>query len=90
MVRRLQDAWRSPPARDAGAPDPGIASSRPWQGNEPDNSSSPEEMRRYLQGKRDEAWARYRDNLSNAWKQGSTDPTAATAIETQREKWLGK
>jgi hypothetical protein len=76
--------------KDRGAPDPGVASSRPWQGNEPDNSSSPETMRVYLQGKRDQAYARYCDNLSNAWKQGTTDPTAATRIENERERYLGK
>jgi hypothetical protein len=74
--------------KDRGAPDPGIASSRPF--NQPDNSSSPETMRRYLQGERDAAWARYRDNLSTAWRQGRTDPAAASKIEAERERWLGK
>ena len=51
-------------------------------------------MRRHLrtepddnaQGRRDAAWAAYRDRLGNAWR---TDPRAATAIERQGEQWRG-
>jgi hypothetical protein len=37
-------------------------------GGQPDNSSSPERMRMYLQGRRDAAYQDYTTNLSNAWK----------------------
>jgi len=61
---------------------------------EPDMSSSAETMRRHLrtepdenaQARRDAAWAQYRDRLGNAWK---TNPSAATAIERQGERWRG-
>jgi hypothetical protein len=46
-------------------------------------------MRRH-QRRRDAAWAQYRDNLQNAWERPRSDPTAATRIEKERERWLGK
>jgi hypothetical protein len=58
-------------------------------GGQPDNSSPPEVMRRHLQGRRDEAWQSRNSELENAWR-GQTDPARATAIERQREEWLGK
>src|SRR5262249_29381518 len=93
-IRKLQDAWRSP-SRDAGVPDPGIASSRPWQGNEPD--ASEQLLRQHLrtepdataQAKRDAAWNEYRQRLSTAWQTGQTNLRAATAIERQGEQWRG-
>jgi hypothetical protein len=95
-VQKLQDAWRTP-GRDAGAPDPGIASSRPWQGGEPDNSSSAEVMRRHLrtepddnvQARRDRAYADYCARVSQAWQH--TNPTArANSVERQRQQWTGE
>jgi hypothetical protein len=79
MCDRLRAAWRTVPSRDAA---------------EPDNSSSPELMRRHLrteedngaQARRDRAWARYRDSLQNAWK---ADPQCAGRIERQGEQWRG-
>ena len=81
MVRRLEDAWRRPvgSVRDNG---------------EPDMSSSAETMRHHLrtepdenaQARRDAVWAQYPDQLGNAWK---TNPSAATAIERQGERWRG-
>jgi hypothetical protein len=81
MVRRLEDAWRRP-----------VGSVR--ANGEPDMSSSAETMRHHLrtepdenaQARRDAAWAQYRDQLGNAWK---TNPSAATAIERQGERWRG-
>jgi hypothetical protein len=81
MCAKLQDAWRTP-SRDAA---------------EPNNSSPAEVMRRHLstepddnvQARRDAAWAQYRDQLSNAWRQGRTDPNAATAIEQRLERERG-
>jgi hypothetical protein len=68
-VARLQDAWKHPPTRDGG---------------QPDSSSAPQELRRYLRGNepdddgaprrrlserpQDAEWRRYRDNLQNAWR----------------------
>jgi hypothetical protein len=81
MVKRAENAWRQPvgPVRDNG---------------EPDMSSSAETMRHHLrtepdedvQARRDAAWAQYRDQLANAWK---TNPSAATAIQRQGERWRG-
>jgi hypothetical protein len=80
MVKRAENAWRTPPTRDTA---------------EPDLGSRPEElMRAHLraeeideaQARRDRAWAAYRDQLSNAWR---TDPGRATAIERQAEMWRG-
>jgi hypothetical protein len=69
--------------RDPGRyPDPRLRT-----GGQPDNSSSPEAMRAHLQAQRDLAWNRYRDNLSNAWRQGRTDPGRADEIERQGEQW---
>jgi hypothetical protein len=91
-VRRLSQAWKHRPARDA---------------SEPDNSSPPEVMRKFLQGgdepdhdidavmrrhqrQRDDAWARYRDDLQNAWQRGrNTDPKEADWIMRQGERWRG-
>jgi hypothetical protein len=97
MIRRAENAWRTP-ARDAA---------------EPDNGSSAERMRTYLQGapaphddpaaslrghlqterneenqrRRDAAWNLYKDRLSRAYLQGRTDPSRATEIERQGERW---
>jgi hypothetical protein len=38
------------------------------------------------QGRRDAAWAQYRDRLQSAWR---TNPNAATQIERQGEQWRG-
>jgi hypothetical protein len=40
--------------------------------------------------RRDKAYQDYTTTISNAWMQGRTDPTAATRIETERERYLGK
>jgi hypothetical protein len=45
-------------------------------------------MRRH-QRQRDDAWARYRDNLQNAWQRGRTDPREADRITRQGERWRG-
>jgi hypothetical protein len=45
-------------------------------------------MRRH-QRTRDLAWSRFRDDLQNKWRTGA-DPTAATRIEKERERYLGK
>jgi hypothetical protein len=82
MCARLRDAWRTLPARDDA---------------QPDNSSPAEVMRRHLrtepddnaQARRDRAWAQYRDQLGNAWRQGRTDPSRAAEIERQGEQWRG-
>src|SRR5262249_44334985 len=37
------------------------------------------------QGARDRAWRQYRDNLSNAWRGGRTDPRRAPRIEEELE-----
>jgi hypothetical protein len=83
--------------KDAAQPDTG---SRPWEiraherGDDPDDPAA--RMRGHLQTERNEenqrrrdlAWARYRDNLQNAWQQGPRgDPSAATRIERQGEQW---
>jgi hypothetical protein len=66
--------------RDPGQyPDPRLRT-----GGQPDNSSPPEAMRRYLQGRRDEAYRNYTNGLSNAWK---ADPGRADVVERQAEKW---
>jgi hypothetical protein len=80
MIRRAQEAWRTPPnaSRDAAQPD----------------SSPPEVTRRHLRGddldnaqaRRDAAWNSYKDQLGNAWR---TDSGRATAIERQAEMWRG-
>jgi hypothetical protein len=97
-VRRISQSWKRKPARDAA---------------EPDNSSPPEVMRRFLRGgdepdhdapamlrrglrtepdesaqaKRDRAWQQYKDRLGSAYR---TNPAAATRIEQERERYLGK
>jgi hypothetical protein len=81
MCSRLESAWRMQDAP------------------QPDNSSSPAEWRRHMASvpdpgdpkvRRDKAYQDYTTNLSNAWMQGRTDPSRATEIETERERYLGK
>jgi hypothetical protein len=83
-VRRLTDAWRHPPSttnHDASEPDASEALlKRHLHGErEPDVGSA--------QGRRDKAWAAYKDRLSNAWRAGRTDPGRAGGIERQGEAW---
>jgi hypothetical protein len=85
MCARLRDAWRTP-SRDAGEPD---ASERLLRrhlggGDDPDNDDN---NGNNGQARRDAAWNSYKDQLSRAWEQGRTDPSAATAIERQGEAW---
>ena len=77
MCARLRDAWRTP-SRDAGEPDAAEELLARHLRTEEDDDA---------QRKRNDAWMRYRDQLSNAWQQGRTDPTAATRIERQGEQW---
>jgi hypothetical protein len=84
MVQRATNAWRTP-HKDWAEPDMG---SRPQElalrrrlRNEPDEPEADD-----AQGRRDAAWARYRDQLASAWK---TNPNAATQIERQGERWRG-
>jgi hypothetical protein len=49
----------------------------------------PAESHASIEARRTAQWNTYRANLENAWR-GQTNPSAATAIEQQREKWLGK
>jgi hypothetical protein len=94
MCLRLQDAWKRPPSlprtRDAA---------------EPDNSSSPETMRKFLRGsddpedaqaKRDQAYEEYAASISQAWKTApplsrasATDPSAASRVERIGEQTRG-
>jgi phage terminase large subunit-like protein len=76
MCARLRDAWRTP-SRDAGEPDAAEELLARHLRTEEDDDA---------QRKRNDAWMRYRDQLSNAWQQGRTDPTAATRIERQGEQ----
>jgi hypothetical protein len=97
-VRKICDAWRTP-ARDAAEPDnssPPEVMRRHLRGDEPDHDAGAM-LRGHLsteasagaQAKRDAAWARYRDNLQNAWQRGRTDPKEADRIMRQAasEKW---
>jgi hypothetical protein len=82
-VQRLSNAWRM---------DMNPGGDQPDDEAEPDNSSSPEVMRRHLQGRRDMAWERYKDQLGNAWKESgkvrpdysSSSSSASTANSAMR------
>jgi hypothetical protein len=90
----LRDAWKRP--MDAAEPS---NSSSPAELRahrhdiEPDHDAEAM-LRGHLQRgesqrRRDDAWARYRDNLQNAWQRGRTDPHRATEIMRQAasENW---
>jgi hypothetical protein len=104
MVTRISNAWRrdagDPDAAtelllrrhlkgdpdDDGAPDPG------------DPMAVMAVMRRHLterggeeaQRERDRAWNSYKDQLSQAWQQGRTDPRRAVEVERRLERERGK
>jgi hypothetical protein len=94
MVRRLQDAWRTP-IRDAGEPD--AATRLLGRGNgEPDSNNAEGLMRRHMRGDEPpdasvaaKAWSQRNTMLENAWR-GQTDPGRADELERQRksENWM--
>jgi hypothetical protein len=100
MCSRLRSAWRTP-ARDAGAQPSNSSSPEIMRrylhgGDEPDSNNAEGLMQRRLRGDvgpdadaRERAYAQRKADLENAWR-GQTYPRRATAIEQQREKWLGK
>jgi hypothetical protein len=82
MVRRLENAWRSPPARDAAEPDIGSPPGeliRQHMRTDPDDDA---------QARRDRAYQDYTTRLSEAWK-GAAPGAAASQIERQGERWRG-
>jgi hypothetical protein len=96
---KLRDSWKSRPM-DAGEPS-NSSSPAEWNAHrrdvEPDHDAG-RVLRGHLQTERNEenqrrrdlAWNDYKTRLAGAWQRGRTDPRAATEIEQQREKWLGK
>jgi hypothetical protein len=64
-----------------------LAEWREHAGRPDDDDHDIDAVRRRHQRRRDSAYEDHVRNLSEAWK---TNPRAATAIEQQREKWLGK
>jgi hypothetical protein len=87
-VKRLTNAWRTP-ARDY----ENARISPPTDPGDPNENLVRQhistETNAAAQARRDRIWEDYKNNLGNAWKQGSTDPAAATAIEQQAEQWRG-
>jgi len=65
---------------DDGAPDPGDARAVERRRH----TERGEEAQR----ERDAAWHQYKDRLSNAWR-GRTDPSRASEIEREGERWRG-
>src|SRR5262245_59058161 len=89
MVARARDAWRTPPVRDGAEPDPEEVVMRRHLYGKP-GSPDPGDVHalrgEQAEGERDRAWARYRDNLANAWK---TNPRAAVCVEGRLERERG-
>jgi len=85
--QRLRDAWRGteklgrPNFSDAAEPDAGNQLLGRHLSAEPVANA---------RAARESSYEEYRRRLGNAWQQGRTDPGRASAIEQQREKWLGK
>jgi hypothetical protein len=98
MCDRAANAWKRTPNRDWAQPDMGT---RPEEMtaygarsiSPPVGRSDPNEdlvkLRQDTQARRDAAYQASVSGLSEAWKMGRTDPSAAGRIENQRERWLG-
>jgi len=81
--------WREHMRRPDDGSEPDLGS-RPWEiaaheRGEPDHDIAAA-MRRH-QRRRDAAWNSYKDRISRAYLQGRTDPSRATEIERQGERW---
>jgi hypothetical protein len=97
MVRRAENAWKMPrPIRDAAEPDLGtrpdeLAMRRHMFGAsglpDPSTSHAMEFQGEQAQRARDRAWSSYKDQLTNAWRGGRTDPRRAAQVEGLQERW---
>ena len=103
MIRRATTAWRTPQqpqrttrSRDAAEPDMGtsveeLAVRRHLYGapglGDPSTSHAAEFRGEQAQRERDRAWTSYKDQLTNAWRGGRTDPRRAAQEESRLERW---
>jgi hypothetical protein len=85
--RRIQNAWRGTEVTsklviaDAAEPDASVTLLGGHLSAEPAASAA---------ALRESSYEEYKKRVANAWQQGRTDPGRASAIEQQRERWLGR
>ena len=105
-IAKMVDAWKMGPREVAGGAgqnrtdprqinrsalshEPDLMRGEPDDEPDHDDHDIDAVMRRH-QRQRDDAWARYRDDLQNAWQRGrNTDPKEADRIMRQSERWRG-